>query len=626
MAESKIQSQLICGPIIRHVDQNNVTFWLVSYAKTQFSFEFKLANEDFVRQPCQVEEIQVGERAFVYLIQVKPAEALPANQKISYRIRLLNDTRYQDICASHSDLCYPTEQTASFVVPTRLKHVVHGSCRKPHHPSKDALVQVDQLLEKSINDPAQRPDLLMLSGDQVYVDDVCGPMLKAISEVIVHLGLYHETLPSSRITDSRELRRLPQAYYQREQLLPMVRANKDLYQRFYKAKRKPVFTSVNAQNHLIALNEMLAMYFLVWSPELWRALDLSPPAQLASQFLGQYEDEKCVLDGFIQSLRQVRRVFAHVPVYMIFDDHDVTDDWNLTRSWEESVYQNPYSNRIVGNALAAYWLCQGWGNTPQRFTHLLDSAKRAFSGENTQCQAEFIEQLFDFEGWHYQLNTEPYFMVLDTRTRRWRSESNGDKPSGLMDWEALCEMQQNMLGHSSVILVSAAPVFGNKLIESIQKIFTFFGKALMVDAENWMAHRGTANVILNIFRHHKTPLNFIILSGDVHYSFVYDVSIRYRKNSNKIIQFTCSGLKNEFPKKLLSWFDKLDQILFSENSLLNFFTKRRHMRITNRVPDVSPKQSVYNASSIAVLKLDDEGKAVSCQIVTADSKSVSFIE
>jgi hypothetical protein len=37
--------------------------------------------------------------------------------------------------------------------------------------------------------------------------------------------------------------------------------------------------------------------------------------------------------------------------------------------------------------------------------------------------------------------------VLDTRTRRWRSESNLGKPSGLLDWEALCELQQALLDH-----------------------------------------------------------------------------------------------------------------------------------------------------------------------------------
>jgi len=120
-----------------------------------------------------------------------------------------------------------------------------------------------------------------------------------------------------------------------------------------------------------------------------------------------------------------------------------------------------------------------------------------------------------------------------------------------------------LIGQQSVILVSAAPVFGVKMIETIQKIFTFFGKALVVDAENWMAHKGTASVMLNIFRHYKTPPNFIILSGDVHYSFVYDIELSFRRNSPKITQITSSGIKNQFPHKLLRWFDTLNRLLYS---------------------------------------------------------------
>ena len=47
---------------------------------------------------------------------------------------------------------------------------------------------------------------------------------------------------------------------------------------------------------------------------------------------------------------------------MMFDDHDVTDDWNLTAGWEHAIYQHPASRRIVNNGLISYWLMQGIGN------------------------------------------------------------------------------------------------------------------------------------------------------------------------------------------------------------------------------------------------------------------------
>ncbi|MFT5850216.1 MAG: phosphodiesterase/alkaline phosphatase D-like protein [Colwellia sp.] len=145
--------------------------------------------------------------------------------------------------------------------------------------------------------------------------------------------------------------------------------------------------------------------------------------------------------------------------------------------------------------------------------------------------SELIDKILKWDEWHYSLNTSPKIVVLDTRTQRWYSESNAGKSSGLMDWQSLSALQQALINEPNIIMVSAAPIYGVKLIETIQRIFTFWGKPLAVDAENWMAHSGTANVMLNIFRHNKTPPNFIILSGDVHYSFVYKVTHRFRRNS-----------------------------------------------------------------------------------------------
>lgn len=58
---------------------------------------------------------------------------------------------------------------------------------------------------------------------------------------------------------------------------------------------------------------------------------------------------------------------ANTPTYMIFDDHDVTDDWNLSVKWKEDVKAFKLGKRIVANAVGAYWLCQGFGNNPVRY-------------------------------------------------------------------------------------------------------------------------------------------------------------------------------------------------------------------------------------------------------------------
>ena len=130
--------------------------------------------------------------------------------------------------------------------------------------------------------------------------------------------------------------------------------------------------------------------------------------------------------------------------------------------------------------------------------------------------------------------------------------------------------------------MSPAPIFGVKLIETIQRVFTWFGHPLMVDAENWMAHPDSAQAILNSFRHRKTPQNFVVLSGDVHYSFVYDAELRGRVRGPDIWQICSSGVRNDFPPRLLGVLDRLNRWLYSPRSPLNWFTRRRHMRVTPR--------------------------------------------
>jgi hypothetical protein len=310
---------------------------------------------------------------------------------------------------------------------------------------------------------------------------------------------------------------------------------------------------------------------------------------------------------------------------MIFDDHDVTDDWNLTIGWEKAAYSNPFSKRIIGNGLIAYWLFQGWGNEPDNFNpEFLALAQDYFHTPTANKQDQFIDYLYRFERWHYTIPTSPKVVVLDTRTRRWRSESRMNKPSGLMDWEALIEFQQELMHQDKVVVVSAAPMFGVKVIEAMQKGMTTLGQPLLIDAENWMAHPGSANTLLSIFTHTKTPSNFVILSGDVHYSFAYDIKLRFRKSSPNIYQITCSGFKNQFPEPLLACCDHADRLLYSPRSPLNFFTKRKRLKVSKRDPDSQGVRRLVNTSAIGELKLDQHGKPSQISILTGDNQRVDF--
>ncbi|GEA13501.1 alkaline phosphatase family protein [Alteromonas sp. KUL49] len=612
---------VIAGPIVRHVSATSCHLWLVT--SKVVDVDVLLAQNGIkLETRSSSEYVSVGEFAHIYLLSVTPTQAFTPNEPISYDIQFADDGFQEDWQKYLPRLLYKGEPSLSFRwVPSPTK-ILHGSCRKPHHKGGDALAQVDNVFAEANATGNDKPDILFMTGDQIYADDVAGPMLQAIQQTISMLGLTGESIEGATVSHSDDLPNHVHNYYEREQLLPQIATNTLLASMFFGAKKKPVFTSVNAKNHLISCNEIIAMYLLVWSPVLWENIKLSSE-KVPDIHQGLFDEEQKVIENFVEDLPRVQRVLAHIPSYMIFDDHDVTDDWNLTRGWEQEVYNNPFSKRMIGNALTGYLLCQGWGNAPTKVAPLINQAKQVFQTSSLKEQDEFIQTLLHFEQWDYRLDTTPPIAVLDTRTRRWRSESSLNKPSGLMDWEALCDFQQGIIGKEAVIVISAAPIYGVKFIEAIQKVFTFFGKALTVDAENWMAHQGTANVMLNIFTHYNTPPEFIILSGDVHYSFVYDVRLRYRKNSPHITQFTCSGMKNAFPDKLIKTLDRINRALYGPSSLLNIFTRRRNMTVKARKPAGS-RGELLNGSAIGLLELSPDNHTVLCKALMSDGKEVEF--
>ncbi len=622
MTDTPEMPAVLAGPIVRHTTATHCHLWLV--ATRPEPLEVVAAQHDNrLSSTTRCQYVPVGRHAFVGLITVEFDDPIAQATPVHYQLKFACSRFQAQWERALPALCYPHQQSLSFCWQPALRQVLHGSCRKPHHDSADALARVDSLLEDAITQQTRRPDLLLMTGDQIYADDVAGPMLQAVQQVVTALGLYGEPLSGAIIDHSDALPDHPHNLYEREQLLPKIATNTALSKLFFGAKKKPIFTSVNAQNHLISFAEVMAMYLLVWSDTPWQFVHISEDT-VAARYQTQFRQEQQVLAGFCDTLPAVRRLLAHLPTYMIFDDHDVTDDWNLTRGWEQEVYGHPLSRRMVGNALMGYLLCQGWGNCPANFDVLQPHIKATFTANGLAQHDEFIATLFDFEQWHYQLQTTPPINVLDTRTRRWRSESSLNKPSGLMDWEAMCEFQQSLIGKDAVIVVSAAPIYGVKFIEAVQKVFTLMGKALTVDAENWMAHKGTANVMLNIFRHFRTPPEFIILSGDVHYSFVYDVRLRFRRNSPHITQFTCSGIKNTFPATLITWLDRFNRALYRPSSPLNVFTRRRNMSVRARDPG-DHSGELLNGSAIGLLELHPTDNAVHCKALCSNGETVEFV-
>ncbi len=47
---------------------------------------------------------------------------------------------------------------------------------------------------------------------------------------------------------------------------------------------------------------------------------------------------------------------------MIFDDHDIRDDWNTSDTWRRQMDDQPWWRNRIRAGLASYWVYQHLGN------------------------------------------------------------------------------------------------------------------------------------------------------------------------------------------------------------------------------------------------------------------------
>ncbi len=615
----------LAGPMLRRTTPQEVCIWAITSRPLDGQVCLYYKGDLLLQETLKAHQpYTLGKHCFLVLITLKTSTSFPTDKVLEYDFIHHSVSSLSGI----ENFLYPKEVRPQFIIPSRAKHIAHGSCRHTHNASKDALGTLDREYE---NIPIEkRANLLIMTGDQIYADDVSGPMLYAIHQVIQRLGMFTQEFEKAPFSDTSSLDPSITPFYTRSAILPRSTVNQSKLKQWLKAAPDPIFSSHTIDNHLIGLAEFISMYLLVWSPSLWQEIQI--PTTLPSTcglavHAKKWQKERMYLLDFIKTIPNIRRLLGHIPTYMILDDHDITDDFNLTVGWERAVFNAPFAQQIITNAMTSYFLCQALGNDPAAFDASFLEKIHQFIQAQTPANSREVNTLFHhFESWHYCIPTQPIIVVIDTRTRRWRSESKDNKPSGLMDWESLMDFQNAIFNQEAVVVVSPAPMFGIKFIETLQRITTAFGHAFLTDSENWMAHPGSANALLNIFKHPKTPKNFVILSGDVHYSFAYDIRLRFRKGSPRIWQITCSGFRNTFPEPLLSLLEWCDRKLFWPGSPLHLFTRRKRMKILRRKANNQSQKLCVNQSAVGEVILNDDGSPFYIGLLTGKGERICFIE
>lgn len=588
-------TRLLAGPILRRTTTHRVCVWLATAQPTFLRLTItdlrgNPLGQSILKDPDE-QCVQLGRNLYIYLLQARPEKntGFPRDTLLYYSLEEIDtDKKVQRL--DLSDFAYGPFLHPTFFIPTQLKQILHGSCRKPHggfdqkeqKTIPDALSYGDDLLGKTHSDLEQRPALLLLTGDQIYADDVAVSLLAMLRQQALTLIGKQETLP---LTDDPLLPRLDPStilLHERKQALKKKHSvgpkNTD--------KRASGFSSDDSENHLFTFGEFAAMYIYAfgnqpaWEPVWdWNQLqDLG--ITNSEEAIKAHRNQKAPLDSYHNTLPNVRKLLANIPTYMIFDDHDVTDDWNITGSWYDGVRESPLGRRIVSNALAAYWAFQAWGNDPDNFDKdLILSFTQHWNGDKDSGD---IGERYDLHtwksrGWGFSIPTDPPIIAMDSRTQR--QYENKYYPAMLMDRYALDWLRvewaklktgQEISNNTCPVLIAATPVMGFSTIEFFQQLCLWLAGLLEswkpiqsleqlfdrkgivtgrlvneLDAESWSCNKDGFLHLLDTICRQMEIQRCVFLSGDVHYAFTAKADFKHQGRTLQCYQLTSSALSNE---------------------------------------------------------------------------------
>ena len=491
MSDVAEPGSLVLGPMLRYVGEHEATVWVETARAATVVVALEAGD-----QPRTWTAPTFSVKGHHYALVV--VDGLTPGGVWTYRVRVDAETVWPP---PESPYPHPRIRTLERRRPTRL---LFGSCRtsEPHDREANRTHGVDALRATAVAIAAGEqnwPDLVAFLGDQVYAD-----------------------------------------------------LTSEAMQEFIKARRR--------------LDE--------------------PPGEEIKDY-----EEYAHLYGLAWSDPANRWLLSTVPTCMIFDDHDIRDDWNTSWTWHERMNRTSWWHERLMGGLASYWVYQHIGNLSpaelaqdevyrQVLAYAAGPGASVASGESGVAGAaelDITEAVYDLVGrvdrhpeayrWSYRRDLgdcrlvvvdsraarvlEPdHRSMLDPEELRWLDDQlTGDVdhlfvgtslpfllPPGLHDFEAIDEVLASRNGHGPVA----------RLAERLRQV---------VDLEHWAAfNAGFDDVferVMEVARGHRgrAPATITFLSGDVHNSYVAEVTDRERHGArSRILQVVCSPIRNPMPR------------------------------------------------------------------------------
>lgn len=274
-----------------------------------------------------------------------------------------------------------------------------------------------------------------------------------------------------------------------------------------------------------------------------------------------------------------RQALASLPTYMIFDDHEIDNNWNNTPGWRAEMLEKG-KEQVIIDGMVAYWVFQGWGNIEQRGTtqhpllHIMEEGQK--SGADVLDELRTCIKL-SLDGklllrWHYELPTTPPIFVANARADRTQVQDehaqNVYEPAGIMGKQQMEELRTWMRQHDSgpVIFVSSVPVLLPPLIglaeyvtgvrplwhsplrrlsRQVARLQTRLSTRFSFD--HWPLYSRSWRDLVQQLKRRRSDL--IVLSGDVHFSYALEAHPTFGPGKAHLYQLVCTPIQNSLGKK-----------------------------------------------------------------------------
>ncbi len=267
----------------------------------------------------------------------------------------------------------------------------------------------------------------------------------------------------------------------------------------------------------------------------------------------------------------IRWLFSTVSVSMLWDDHDMSDDWNISRSWLDEMRQRSWWHRRAVDCIVSYWIYQHMGNLSPAELDASEVYREVRGNQHaTEAIREWADEIdADSSGSRWSFHRDfgrVRAVFVDSRAGR---VLEADRRA-IVDEEEWDWIVEHCTGDFDHLLVATTVPFllspGFDRLEAWNERLCdgAWGSLIAraserlrraVDFDHWAAFQFSFAKMRDLLaevakgQRGKKPSSIVVLSGDVHHAYLCELGLEGEAaGRSPIYQAVCSPYRNPLEK------------------------------------------------------------------------------